>query len=95
MGRYKDYHREPRREGFDGDHGADSAFRSRSAHERTSGSLAQEPVEATVKWFNAEKGFGFVEVAGGSEAFLHARQLEAGGHRAIAEGARIKVRVGP
>jgi CspA family cold shock protein len=55
---------------------------------------ASEAVEAIVKWFNAEKGFGFVDVVGGSEAFLHARQLEAAGHRSVLEGARVRVRIG-
>ena len=98
MGRYKDYHREPRREGFDGDQGSDTpASRRRSGHERTSASQAPEPVNAIVKWFNAEKGFGFVDVVGGVEAFIHMRQLEAAGHRSVPEGARVKVpnRAGP
>ncbi len=52
------------------------------------------PTSATVKWFNADKGFGFVEVDGGSEAFLHIRPLEAAGHTSLPEGARLLVRVG-
>jgi CspA family cold shock protein len=95
MGRYKDYHREPRRGGFDDNQGADArASGSRSGHERAGASQTPEPVEAIVKWFNAEKGFGFVDVVGGSEAFMHARQLEAAGHRSVSEGARLKVRIG-
>src|SRR5262249_39555790 len=46
------------------------------------------------KWFNAEKGFGFVAVAGGSEAFIHARLLEAAGHGSVSEGTRVTVRIG-
>jgi CspA family cold shock protein len=53
-----------------------------------------EWVEATVKWFNAEKGFGFVTVAGGSDAFLSARALQVAGHSSVPEGARVKVRIG-
>jgi CspA family cold shock protein len=52
-----------------------------------------EAVEATVKWFNADKGFGFVTVAGGSDAFLPARALEAAGHNSVPDGARLKVRI--
>ena len=52
-----------------------------------------EPVEATVKWFNADKGFGFVLVAGEPDAFLPARALEAAGHSSVPDGARIKVRI--
>jgi CspA family cold shock protein len=51
-------------------------------------------VQAVVKWFSAEKGFGFVAVVGGPEAFMHVRQLEAAGHRTLPEGARVKVRIG-
>jgi CspA family cold shock protein len=55
---------------------------------------AHRRVDSVVKWFNAEKGFGFVAVVGGSEAFIHIRQLEAAGHSSVPEGARIKVRIG-
>ncbi len=51
---------------------------------------------AVVKWFNAEKGFGFVEVAGGSgDAFLHVSVLQRAGADAVAPGANLRVRVGP
>ena len=82
MGRYKDYHREPRRGGFDDEQRGDSrAFGSRSDYPSTSASQAPDPVEAVVKWFNVEKGFGFVDVVGGSEAFMQIRQLAAAGDR--------------
>jgi CspA family cold shock protein len=91
MGRYKDYHREPRRGGFDDD---DRASGGRPNYPSPSAPQASEPVDAVVKWFNAEKGFGFVGVVGGSEAFMHIRQLEAAGHSSVPEGARVKVRIG-
>jgi cold shock protein len=95
MGRYKEY-REPRRRGYDDDFTPqDRATESRSTNSRPSALQASEPVSAIVKWFNAEKGFGFVAVVGGSEAFLHIRQLEAAGHSTLPEGATLKVRVGP
>lgn len=51
--------------------------------------------EATVKWFNPEKGFGFVELADGSgDAFLHIGVLQNAGHEAVAPGAKLKVQVG-
>ncbi len=55
---------------------------------------AAAPTGATVKWFNADKGFGFVEVDGGSEAFLHIRPVEAAGHTSLPDGARLMVRIG-
>jgi cold shock protein len=94
MGRYKDY-REPKRRGYDDDYiPQDRVAERRPGNPRPSALQASEPVEAIVKWFNAEKGFGFVAVAGGPEAFLHIRQLEAAGHRSVPEGARVKVRIG-
>jgi len=52
-------------------------------------------VEAVVKWFNPEKGFGFVELSDGSgDAFLHIRALEAAGHDTVAPGTKLGVRVG-
>jgi CspA family cold shock protein len=56
------------------------------SHDRPTGSSTSRAtsgreVEARVKWFNPEKGFGFVELTDGSgEAFLHIRQVEAAGH---------------
>jgi len=95
MGRYKDYHREPKRGGYDDDQKSDDRTSGvRPNYPSPSASKASEPVEAIVNWFNAEKGFGFVAVVGGSEAFMHIRQLEAAGHRSVPEGARVKVRIG-
>ena len=55
-----------------------------------------EESQATVKWFNAEKGFGFVEVAGGGgDAFLHASVLERAGAKLVEPGAVLRVRTGP
>ena len=95
MGRYKDYHREPKRGGYDDDQKSnDRASGGRPNYPSPSASQASGSVAAIVKWFNAEKGFGFVAVVGGSEAFMHIRQLEAAGHSSLPEGARVKVRIG-
>lgn len=52
--------------------------------------------QATVKWFNSEKGFGFVEIeAGGGDAFLHASVLERAGAKQVEPGAVLRVRTGP
>lgn len=48
--------------------------------------------DATVKWFNKEKGFGFVELGDGSgDAFLHIRAVEAAGHDDLMPGTRLTV----
>lgn len=49
--------------------------------------------DATVKWFNKEKGFGFVELGDGSgDAFLHIRSVEAAGHADLLPGTRLTIR---
>jgi cold shock protein len=94
MGRYKDY-REPKRRGYDDDYTPQDRVTERPpSSPRPIAPQVAEPVEAVVKWFNAEKGFGFVAVVGGSEAFMHIRVLEAAGHSGVPEGARVKVRIG-
>ena len=50
---------------------------------------------AVVKWFNAEKGFGFVEMTEGTgDVFLHASVLTRTGVTAVSPGATLKVRIG-
>ena len=52
-------------------------------------------VDATVKWFNAEKGFGFVELGDGSgDAFLHIGVLQNAGHEIVAPEVKLRVQVG-
>jgi CspA family cold shock protein len=60
----------------------------------TIGSSAPE-VQATVKWFNTEKGYGFAALSDGSgDVFLHINALQASGHQTVSPGATLKVRVG-
>jgi len=52
-------------------------------------------IDATVKWFNAEKGFGFVELGDGSgDAFLHIAVLEGAGHETVLPGSKLRVEIG-
>ena len=52
-------------------------------------------VDAVVKWFKADKGYGFVELAGGQgDAFLHANALHSAGHESVPAGAKLRVIVG-
>jgi CspA family cold shock protein len=54
------------------------------------------PVHGIVKWFNPEKGFGFVELSDGSgDAFLHRSVLAQSGINAAQPGETVEVRVGP
>ncbi len=44
----------------------------------------------TVKWFNSEKGFGFITPEnGGSDLFVHFRQIEGSGFKSLDEGQRV------
>jgi len=53
-------------------------------------------VRASVKWYNPDKGFGFVELADGSgDAFLHVSVVERSGHGGVPPGATLEVRAGP
>ncbi|CDF85550.1 cold-shock protein [Pseudomonas sp. QL9] len=43
----------------------------------------------TVKWFNAEKGFGFITPESGPDVFVHFRQIETNGYKTLDEGQRV------
>ena len=45
--------------------------------------------EGTVKWFNATKGFGFIEQDGGKDVFVHHSAIQAEGYKTLDEGARV------
>lgn len=47
-------------------------------------------VSGTVKWFNARKGFGFIEQDdGGDDVFVHFRSIQIDGYKKLAEGQRV------
>ncbi len=47
----------------------------------------------TVKWFNAEKGFGFIEVEGGKDVFVHFSAITGEGFKSLDEGQRVQFNV--
>ncbi|MFH5183825.1 cold-shock protein [Paenibacillus sp. TAB 01] len=47
----------------------------------------------TVKWFNAEKGFGFIEIEGGNDVFVHFSAIEGDGYKSLDEGQRVQFNV--
>jgi len=44
----------------------------------------------TVKWFNAEKGYGFISVEGGKDVFVHYSAINMDGYRTLQEGQRVQ-----
>jgi CspA family cold shock protein len=51
--------------------------------------------QGTVKWFNAEKGYGFIERPGGDDVFVHFSAIQSGGYRSLEDGQRVEFEVGP
>jgi CspA family cold shock protein len=47
----------------------------------------------TVKWFNAEKGYGFISREGGSDLFVHYSAIEGSGYRSLEEGQAVEFEV--
>ncbi|MDO9063033.1 MAG: cold-shock protein [Microbacterium sp.] len=49
----------------------------------------------TVKWFNAEKGYGFITLdEGGQDVFVHYTAIDAKGYRSLEEGQKVEFDVG-
>jgi cold shock protein len=94
----------PRKHGFDDDGPIAYAPRQRPMRPNgreefsdetslTGDAAASQPtVDATVKWYKDDKGFGFVELANGQgDAFLHATVLHSAGHDSVLPGAKLGV----
>ncbi|QAY96745.1 DNA-binding protein [Methylovirgula ligni] len=99
--------RGPRKRGFDDDGPSpyDSPRPSRSRPSFGGGGFggpdiapsapSGTPVDAVVKWFKGDKGFGFVELSNGTgDAFLHIGALQNAGYETVPPGAKLKVYVG-
>ena len=49
--------------------------------------------QGTVKWFNNEKGYGFIAVDGGQDVFVHYSAIQTDGYRSLDEGQRVEFEV--
>ncbi len=49
-----------------------------------------ERVQGTVKWFNDQKGYGFLSQTGGKDVFVHHSAIQSEGHRTLNEGDRVE-----
>jgi cold shock protein len=52
-----------------------------------------EMAQGTVKWFNAEKGYGFIAVDQGKDVFVHFSAIQADGYRSLEEGQRVEFEI--
>jgi CspA family cold shock protein len=46
-----------------------------------------------VKWFNNSKGYGFIEIEGGKDVFVHFSAIEGSGYRSLEEGQAVEFEV--
>jgi cold shock protein len=107
MSKGKDF-RGPRKRGFDDDGPMPYEPRPRPSRSFDGGgggfgappSMGPTPsagpaVDAIVKWFKADKGYGFVELSNGQgDAFLHVNALHSSGFDTVPPGAKLRVQVG-
>ena len=50
-------------------------------------------IQGVVKWFNAEKGFGFISVEGENDVFVHFSAIQAHGYKALEEGQEVEFEI--
>jgi CspA family cold shock protein len=72
----------------------------RLVNSRGSTSVRIEEIESavptgTVKFFNAEKGYGFISREGGEDVFVHYSNIQGSGYRSLEEGQTVEFDVGP
>ncbi len=56
--------------------------------------MSDERETGTVKWFNASKGYGFIERSNETDIFVHYNAIQGTGYRSLEEGQRVEFTVG-
>ena len=51
--------------------------------------------KGTVKFFNAEKGYGFIQRESGADVFVHYSNIEGQGYRSLEDGQAVEFEIGP
>jgi CspA family cold shock protein len=49
--------------------------------------------QGTVKWFNAEKGYGFISQESGEDLFVHYSEIQGDGYRSLEEGMKVEFQI--
>ncbi|GIO04924.1 MULTISPECIES: cold-shock protein [Brevibacillus] len=49
--------------------------------------------QGIVKWFNAEKGYGFIQVEGGDDVFVHYSAIQTEGFKSLDEGQKVEFEI--
>ena len=65
------------------------------ARSRTASRGSKALATGSVKWFNAEKGYGFISREDGPDVFVHFSAIQGSGYRTLEEGQRVEFDVGP
>lgn len=90
MGKYRD-HRERRGKRHGKEQDASFGQASEPSYFQDAPRIESDAIDAELLWFNPSKGFGFVKLSDGAEAYLHIRVLEAAGRRDLSDGTHLKV----
>jgi CspA family cold shock protein len=70
--------------------GLSGSSRGRTAHREE-----KALTTGTVKFFNAEKGFGFISRDGGDDVFVHYSNIQGSGYKSLSEGQQVEFDVAP
>jgi cold shock protein len=73
---------------------AKSKWRARGPTAMAGGRIHNQEVkmvQGIVKWFNGDKGYGFIEVEGGPDVFVHFSAITGSGYRNLEEGQKVEL----